>query len=202
VQSFIQNYGYWALLLLSVATSACIPIPSEVIFVFAGALCTTAVTGHAQLSLWAVIVVGSLGSLIGAQIAYEVARYAGRAIVERWGKWLLVSTRDLDTSQRFFDKYGALTVSVGRVIPFIRSFVSLPAGIAEMARVRFASLSLLGSAAWIVLLTALGYGAGSSWKHVSHGFHDAQDPVIIVVVIALAAAIFWRIRSVRRDSVK
>jgi membrane protein DedA with SNARE-associated domain len=200
VQSFIQHYGYFALIVLTIATSACIPIPSEVIFIFAGALCTTAVTGHAQFSLWAIIVVGTLASVVGSQIAYEIGRYGGRAIVDRWGKWLLLTHRDLDAAERWFDKYGSVTVLVGRVLPFVRSFVSLPAGIAEMNRVRFATLTAIGSAIWIALLSALGYAAGKNWHHVSGDFHDAELPTIAVVVVLLAVAIWHRVRSVRRQN--
>ena len=91
MQSFVQSYGYVALIVLSIVESACAPIPSEVTFGFAGALCTTAITGHAQFSLWAVILIGTAGSLVGSIIAYEVGRTAGRSIVDRWGKWILLT---------------------------------------------------------------------------------------------------------------
>ena len=91
MSSFVQSYGYWALLLLAIVESACLPIPSEVTFGFAGALCTVAVTGHAQFSMWAVIVVGTVGSVIGSVIAYEVGRTAGRTIVDRWGRFMLLT---------------------------------------------------------------------------------------------------------------
>ena len=200
VQSFIQNYGYFALIVLTIATSACIPIPSEIIFVFAGALCTSAVTGHVQFSLWAIIVVGTLASLVGSQIAYELGRYAGRPIVDRWGKWILLTHRDLDSAERWFEKYGSATVLVGRVLPFVRSFVSVPAGIAEMNRARFAILTAIGSAIWIALLSGLGYAAGKNWHRVNGDFHDAELPTIAVVAVLLALAIWHRVRSVRRQN--
>jgi membrane protein DedA with SNARE-associated domain len=200
MQSFIQSYGYFALILLSIAGSACIPIPSEVVFVVAGALCTTAVTGHAQFTLWAVIVVGTLGSMIGSQIAYEVGRSAGRTIVDRWGKWILLTHKDLDSSERWFAKYGSATVLIGRVLPVVRSFISVPAGIAEMKRDRFVVLTAIGSAIWVALLSALGYAAGKNWHHVSKDFHYAQTPTIIVVVVLLIFGFWHRIRSVRRQN--
>jgi len=200
VESFIERYGYLALFVLALATSACVPIPSEVVFVFAGALATTAVTGHAQFSLWAIIVVGTLGSLVGAQIAYEVGRSAGRTIVERWGKWLLLSHRDLDRSEAWFERYGDATVLVGRVLPFVRAFISVPAGIAEMKRGRFAALTAVGSAVWVALLGALGYAAGKNWHHISGDFHDAELPIIIVVVALLVLGFWHRLRTVRRHN--
>lgn len=202
MQTFVQNYGYFALIVLSIATSACIPIPSEITYVVAGALCTTAVTGHAQFTLWAVILVCSLGSLIGSQIAYEVGRGAGRTVVERWGKWLLLGPRDLDSSERWFKRYGSATVLFGRLVPFVRSFVSLPAGMAEMNRARFATLTLIGSAAWVSLLASLGYAAGSNWHRVSGDFKDAEWPTIIIVVVVLIAGFLHRFRSVRRQNAR
>jgi membrane protein DedA with SNARE-associated domain len=200
MQSFVQNYGYFALIVLSIVSSACIPIPSEVTFVVAGALCTAAVTGHVQFALWAVILIGTVGSLIGSVVAYEVARSAGRTIVERWGKWILMTHKDLDGAERWFEKYGSATVLIGRVLPVVRSFISVPAGIAEMNRARFAVLTVIGSAIWVSLLSALGYAAGSNWKHVSKDFHDAQGPILIVIVLLIAFALWHRIRSVRRQN--
>ena len=200
MQSFVQNYGYFALIVLSIVSSACIPIPSEVTFVVAGALCTAAVTGHVQFSLWAVILIGTVGSLIGSVVAYEVARSAGRTIVERWGKWILMTHKDLDGAERWFEKYGSATVLIGRVLPVVRSFISVPAGVAEMNRARFAVLTVIGSAIWVSLLSSLGYAAGSNWKHVSKDFHDAQGPILIVIVLLIAFALWHRIRSVRRQN--
>lgn len=202
MQSFITHYGYFALFVLSVLSSACIPIPSEVAYGFAGALCTSAITGHVRFSLWAVIVVGTLGSLVGAVVAYEVGRSAGRTIVDRWGKWLLLSHRDLDRAEGWFEHYGSASVLIGRVIPIVRSFISVPAGMAEMNRARFAVLTTIGSAVWVALLAGLGYAAGSNWKHVSGDFHASEYPIIAMVVLALAFGLWHRWRSVRREDAR
>jgi membrane protein DedA with SNARE-associated domain len=199
MQTFIQHYGYFALIVLSIATSACIPIPSEVTYVVAGALCTTAVAGHVQFTLWGVILACSLSSLIGSQIAYEVGRSAGRTVIERWGKWFLLGPDDLDKSERWFEHYGSAIVLFGRLLPFVRSFISLPAGMAEMNRARFGTLTLIGSAAWVALLSSLGYVAGRNWHRVSGDFHDAEWPTIIVVALVLLAGFVHRFRSVRRQ---
>jgi membrane protein DedA with SNARE-associated domain len=199
MQSFVQNYGYFALLLLSISESACVPIPSEVTFGFAGALCTTAITGHAQFSIWAVILIGTLGSLVGSVISYEVGRSLGRTIVDRWGKWILLTHKDLDSAERWFDKYGAASVLIGRVIPVVRTVISVPAGLAEMRRGPFVALTLLGSAVWVSLLTGLGYAAGSNWQHVSHDFHLAQWPIVAVLVVLLAWGLWHRIRTMRGE---
>ncbi len=200
MQSFIQHYGYFALFALSVLSSACIPIPSEVAYGFAGALCTAAVTGHVRFTLWGVILIGTIGSLVGAIIAYEVGRSAGRTIVDRWGKWILLTHKDLDSAERWFEKYGSISVLVSRILPVVRSFISVPAGMAEMSRIRFAVLTSIGSAAWVALLAGLGYAAGSNWKHVSGDFHAVEYPIIAVVVLAIGLGLWYRIRAVRRQS--
>ena len=200
MQSFVQSYGYFALIVLSIAESACAPIPSEVTFGFAGALCTTAITGDAQFSLWAVILIGTVGSLVGSIIAYEVGRSAGRTIVDRWGKWILLTHKDLDAAERWFAKYGSISVLIGRVLPVVRSAISVPAGIAEMARVRFMVLTVIGSAVWVSLLASLGYAAGSNWRHVSKDFHAVQTPTIIVIVLLLIFGFWHRVRTVRRHN--
>ena len=200
MQSFVQSYGYFALIVLSIAESACAPIPSEVTYGFAGALCTAALTGHAQFTIWAVILIGTLGSLVGSVIAYEVGRTAGRTIVDRWGKWILLTHKDLDAAERWFAKYGALSVLIGRVLPVVRSAISVPAGIAEMKRGPFVILTLIGSAAWVTLLTLLGYAAGANWSHVSRDFHAAQMPIIIIIVVVLAVGFWHRLRTVRRHN--
>ncbi|MDE3044546.1 MAG: DedA family protein [Acidobacteriota bacterium] len=198
MQSFVQNYGYFALIVLSIVESAMAPIPSEVTFGFAGALCTSAILGHPQFSVWAVIVIGTLGSLVGSVIAFEIGRTLGRTIVDRWGKWILLTHGDLDAAERWFAKYGAISVLIGRVLPVVRSAISVPAGIAEMKRGPFIVLTTIGSLAWVSLLTGLGYAAGSNWPRVSHDFHVLQTPTIIVLVVLIAAFFWHRVRAVRR----
>ena len=200
MQSFVQNYGYFALIVLAIVESAMAPIPSEVTFGFAGAFCTVAVGGSSHFSVWAVILIGTVGSLIGSIIAYEIGRTAGRTIVDRWGKWILLTHKDLDAAERWFAKYGAISVLVGRVLPVVRSAISVPAGIAEMKRGPFMILTTIGSFVWVSLLTGLGYAAGTNWQRVSNDFHKAQTPVIIILVILLAWGFWHRLKTVRRHN--
>ena len=201
MQSFIQNYGYFALILLSILESALVPVPSEVTFGFAGAFCTVAVGGASHFSVWWVILIGTVGSLVGSVIAYELGRTLGRTIVDRWGKWILLTHKDLDAAERWFDKYGSISILIGRVLPVVRTVISVPAGVAEMKRGRFMVLTTLGSLIWVSLLTGLGYAAGSNWQRVSNDFHKAQTPVIIVIMLLLAWALWARIRAVRGQHV-
>ncbi len=200
VQSFVTNYGYAAIFILAMAESMCIPVPSEVIFIFGGASCTAAVAHLHPLGLGWVILIGVLGELTGAIVAYTVGRTLGRTIVDRWGKWLLLTHHDLDKGEEWFKKYGPYSIVVGRVIPIIRSVISVPAGLAEMGRVQFVALTAIGSAIWVAVLSVLGYGAGQNWEKYNKFFHTVQYPVIAVVVIVLAFGFWHRWRSVKKHS--
>ena len=197
MQNFIQQHGYLALFFLAILESMCVPIPSEVTFAFGGAMCTTAIAGAHPLSVPVVIALGALGSLVGSVIAYEVGRYAGRPLVDKYGKYVLLTHKDLDASERWFAKWGDLSVFFGRVIPVVRTVISLPAGLAKMRRLHFAVLTTLGAAVWVGVLTGVGYTLGKNWDHVSHVFKVAQYPVIAVIVV-LATLGFWhRVKAVR-----
>jgi membrane protein DedA with SNARE-associated domain len=198
MQQFVQHYGYAALFLLALLESACVPIPSEVTFGFAGALCTAAVATGKPLNLGLVIVIGVLGEVTGSIISYVVGRTLGRTIVDRWGKWILLSHRDLDSAERWFDKYGWFSVLIGRLIPVVRSVISVAAGVAEMSVAPFIALTALGSAVWISVLAGLGYSAGSNWKHVERYFHSGQYPVIAIIVIVVVYGFVHRWRAVHR----
>lgn len=198
--SFVQHYGYVAVFVLAMAESACIPVPSEIIFPLAGALCTTAVATGSPLNVVAVIVLGVVGELVGATIAYVVGRTAGRAIVDRWGKWLLLSHRDLDRAETWFHRYGGRSIVAARIIPVVRSLVSLPAGVAEMPVGTFLALTALGSAVWVSVLTGFGYAAGSNWHRVEHAVHYAEYPAVALVVLLIAGAYLHRWRSIRHET--
>ena len=201
MQSFVQHYGYWGLFLASVLSSACIPVPSEIFYGFAGALCTTALAAHARFSMVSVIVVGTVGSLVGAVIAYEVGRSAGRTIVDRWGKWILLTHKDLDAGERWFARYGSASVLVGPGHPG-RAQLHLGARGDGRDEPRRASRSSPPSARrrGSRCSPGLGYAAGSNWKHVSHDFHVAQYPIIALIVVALAWGLWHRVRTVRRHN--
>jgi membrane protein DedA with SNARE-associated domain len=200
VQSFVTNYGYFAIFVLAMMESMCIPVPSEVIFIFGGASCTAAVAHLHPLGLGWVIAIGVLGELLGAIVAYTVGRTLGRTIVDRWGKWLLLTHHDLDRGEEWFKKYGPYSIVIGRVIPIVRSVISVPAGLAEMGRVRFLALTALGSAIWVAVLTTLGYKAGQNWDKYNKFFHTVQYPVIAIVVLALGFGFWHRWNSVKKHS--
>ena len=200
MQSFVTNYGYAAIFILAMLESMCIPVPSEIIFIFGGASCTVAVAHLHPLGLGWVIVIGVLGELTGAIIAYTVGRTLGRTIVDRWGKWILLTHKDLDKAEAWFAKYGPYSIVVGRVIPIIRSVISVPAGLAEMNPVRFVALTAVGSAIWVSVLSALGYAAGQNWQKYNKFFHTVQYPVIAIAVLVLAFGFWHRWQSVKKQN--
>jgi membrane protein DedA with SNARE-associated domain len=206
VQNFIQTHlsssGYPALFVLAFLGAMCIPIPSELTFGFAGALCSTAfLTGSNaadhQLQLWAVIVVGTLGTVCGASVAYAAGRYGGRAFVDRYGKYVLLSHEDLDRAERLFTRWGDGLVAVGQMIPLLRAFVGFLAGVAKVRWVAFLVLTTLGAAAWVSLISTIGYEAAGSWHQVLKWFGAAGYVIAALVVIVLVVAFVHRWRRYR-----
>jgi membrane protein DedA with SNARE-associated domain len=194
VANFIHHWGYLAVFLLTVAEAACIPIPSEVTVGYAG---YQASTGRLDLAL--VIVLGTVGETVGAYIAYTVGRTGGRALIERFGRFVLLSSSDLDRAERWFERRGEWSVGVGRVVPILRTFIALPAGVAEMPLLPFGLLTAGGSLVWIGSLAGTGYLLGSKWNKLTHGFTTAGYVVVAVVVVAIGAFLVHRWRLVRRE---
>lgn len=203
LNTFIANAGYVAIFILAMAESACIPIPSEMTFGLAGALCSSAAVhlGMAQgehLSLALVIILGVLGSLVGSLIAYVVGRTAGRSIVDRWGKWILLTHDDLDKAEAWFEGKGHWSVLVGRVIPVVRTFISFPAGVAEMNVRTFTWMTTIGVTVWVGVLSIIGYEVGGQYEKYMKGFSWAGYLVAAVVVVLGAIALRHRIQQVKK----
>jgi membrane protein DedA with SNARE-associated domain len=194
MEGFLTHAGYGALIALCLVEACCIPIPSEITFGFAGVL---AFQGH--LSLPAVIVVGSLAELGGSYIAYAIGRLGGRPLVEKLGRYVLITRADIDRAERFFAGRGALAVPLGRALPVVRAFISIVAGFSEMPAIRFGLLSFLGTVVYASALAAIGYGVGSAWQSVAHGFAVAGYVLAALVVIAVVAFIAYRLREVRKE---
>ena len=195
MQSFLVHHGYAALILFAFLEAACIPIPSEVTFGFAGVL---AYQGHLNLAL--VIILGTLAELAGSYLSYAAGRIGGRPLVEKLGRYVLVTRRDIDRAERFATGKGAWAVPVGRALPFVRTFMSLVAGIIEIPPVRFGLLSLLGTAVYSAAIASIGYGVASAWTSIYHGLSIASYVIVVVVVLAIAAFIVHRLREVRKEA--
>lgn len=190
IVSEISRYGYAAIFILMVLESACIPIPSEAIMLFGGSLAAgvTVAGVMTHLNIVEVALIGALGNLLGSLIAYAAGRTGGRAIVERYGKFVLIRHHDIDKAEAFFERRGDIAVFVGRLLPVIRTFISFPAGIAEMTILKFSILTLLGSLPWTFALAYLGKALAGNWQSVS----KAATPVSVVIALILAVlAIRW-----------
>jgi membrane protein DedA with SNARE-associated domain len=189
----IGNHGFPAVLGLMTLESACIPVPSEVIQLFAGYL----VSLH-RMSLFAAVSAGVLGNLIGSWIAWSVGYYGGRPFIERWGRYIHVTPARLERSERWFDQHGELAVLIGRCVPVIRTFISLPAGVARMPFWRFSLFTLIGCVPWVLGLTLLGVQVGPSWERWRHRLEYLDYIVVAAIVIGIAYLV---IRARRRRGV-
>ena len=185
----ISGGGYLGILLLMAIESACIPLPSEIIMPFSGYLVST---GRFDLVLVATF--GALGCNLGSAAAYAVGYFGGRKLVERWGRYVLLTRHDLDLVDRFFARFGGVTVFVSRLLPVVRTFIALPAGIARMNQLRFHLYTFVGSWPWCYALAYIGYRLGEKWdsdprlKQIFHQFHA----VIVALFILALAWYVWR----------
>ena len=185
----ISKTGYLGVLLLMTIESACIPLPSEVIMPFAGYL---VYTGRFNL-FWAATA-GAIGCNLGSVIAYEIGCYGGRPLVERYGSYVFLGRHELDMADRFFQRFGSMAVFVGRLLPVIRTFIALPAGIARMPRLRFHIYTFAGSWPWCFALAWIGMKLGEQWDkdpRLKQWFHRLDA----VIVVLLVAGIVWFVWS-------
>jgi membrane protein DedA with SNARE-associated domain len=195
MESFLTSAGYAALILFGFLEAACIPISSEITFGFAGVL---AYQGHLNLAL--VIIIGSLAELAGSYTSYWVGRLGGKPLVHRLGRYVLVTESDIDRAERFLTGRGAWAVPVGRMLPFIRAFTSIVAGLVRIPAARFGVLSLIGTVIYAAALSSIGYGLGSAWKSVSHGLTLVGYVLFALLVIAIVGFVVYRWRQFRREA--
>ncbi len=195
MESFLSQWGLAAVFLFGFLEACCIPIPSEITFGFAGVL-----AGEGRLNIVAVIIVGTLAELIGSFVSYTVGRVAERPLVSRFGRYLLITERDIDRAERFLAGRGVWAVPVGRALPVVRTFISIVAGFTKMPALLFGVLSLIGTAVWVTVISLLGYSLSSTWQSISHGIAVAGYLIAAVVVLAIVALILHRLREVRRET--
>lgn len=181
---FIASTGYVGVLILMAIQSACIPLPSEIIMPVAGYA-----LAHGQLQLILLATIGSIGANLGSIPAYWVGARGGRPMIEHYGKYILLSGHDLDRADRFFAKYGSIAVLIGRLLPIVRTFIALPAGIAKMNQVRFHIYTFIGSWPWCYALAYIGMKLGSTFnsdprfKEFFNRFHHVVEIVIVVGIV-------------------
>lgn len=195
MESFLTHAGYIGLVIFGFVEACCIPISSEITFGFAGVL---AYQGHLNLIL--VIVIGSLAELAGAYVSYGVGRVGGRPLVERFGKYVLITHKDIDRAERFFAGRGSWAVLVGRMLPVIRAFTSIVAGLVEVPVVTFGVLCLIGTVLWATAFSLIGYELGSAWHSISKDVSIGGYVIVALVVIVVVGLIAYRLREVRREA--
>jgi len=179
----ISKTGYLGVLLLMAIESACIPLPSEIIMPFAGYL---VYTGRFSL-LWAATA-GAIGCNVGSVIAYEIGCYGGRPLVERYGSHIFLGRHELELAERFFKRFGGAAVFIGRLLPVIRTFIALPAGIARMPRLRFHIYTFAGSWPWCYGLAWIGMKLGEQWDkdpRLKQWFHRLDAVIILLLVVGI-----------------
>lgn len=188
----ISSTGYFGVFFLMVLESACIPIPSEIIMPFAGFL-----VWQGQFLLWKVVLWGAIGNLIGSIIAYAVGFYGGRPLIEKYGKYIFISSRDLELADKWFSRHGQKAVFFSRLLPAIRTFISLPAGIARMNFKKFCFYTFLGALPWSYFLAYAGLVMGENWQDLKIYFEKFDYIIVTVIVIGI---IWWIWRHIRHSS--
>jgi len=186
ILAVISAGGYLGIVLLMAIESACVPLPSEIIMPFSGYL-----VGQGRFTLWGVAVAGAVGCNAGSAVAYYVGARGGRPWLERYGRYVLITRRDLEWADRWFARYGEATIFFARLLPVIRTFIALPAGIARMSLWRFHLYTFLGSLPWCWALAWLGWKFGEQWQETIHPWFEKFDIAIGAVLLAAVAWFVW-----------
>ena len=192
VTDWIANHGLLAVFLL-MAIDAVLPAGGELVMLFAGALAAGAISGHSGPSLVAAIAAGTVGYLAGSLAGWAIGRAGGRAFIERYGRLLHIGPDRFARAERWFERYGSAFVLFGRLVPLVRSFVSIPAGVLEFPLGRYTALTAIASLVWCVAFGIAGHALGSNWDTVHHAFRYA-DYAAVAALVALVAALLVRRR--------
>ena len=189
MERWVIDYGYIAIFVLMLLESACIPFPSEVTMLVGGWY-----AAEGKLHLFWVVVAGVLGNLVGSWSAYAIGRKTGRAFLDRYGKYVLIRSHDIDRAEIWWEKRGEAATFISRLLPVIRTFISLPAGIAKMPFGKFSIYTFLGVVPWTFGLAYLGVIVGHNWERVNSYF---ELPALIIggIVVIVAAAWYFRRRK-------
>ena len=201
MQSFLQTHAIYAIVLFGVLEAMCIPISSELTFLLGGAIASGAVlTTHQHPSLALVIILGTIAEMVGSSIAYGVGRAGGHPLVRRWGKYVLVTEADVARAERFLVGRGVWAVPVARMLPFVRAFAALVAGVVDVPPLRFTVLNLIGTFIYVTVLSSIGYSLGGQWGKINHDLTDATYILVVVVVLAIIGFVLYRLREFRREA--
>jgi membrane protein DedA with SNARE-associated domain len=191
---FVRDAGLPGIFALMALSSACIPIPSEVVMLFAGFAVAdpSQSAAHHHMTMTGIVLVGLAGTMVGSWVAYAVGRGGRLELLERHGAKLHMGPAQIERADRFFARYGEQTVLFGRMIPLVRAFVSLPAGVARMPLGRFSVFSLIGTIPWVLALAFAGHALGSDWTSVRKGFEYVDYAILALIVVGIVYAIVQR----------
>jgi len=195
IVNFIASVGYWGIFILMAIESACTPMPSEIVMPFGGFA-----VQRGDLNFWLVVLAGTFGCLAGSLFAYGVGYYGGRPILERYGRYILITKDDIDRADRWFSQYGTSVVFFARLLPLVRAVISLPAGIAEMDLKKFIVYSFVGSIPYCLVLTYLGVIMGNNWDTIEN-YWVYVDFAMIIGIVAVIAYVGYKIFK-RNDALK
>jgi membrane protein DedA with SNARE-associated domain len=194
LEALYERFGYVGVVIAMAIESAAIPLPSELILPFAGWSVSKGLTEPLTSSpwtYWGAVIAGVVGNTVGSLASYAIGAYGGRPLVERYGKYVLISAHDLELADRWFARYGEATVFFSRMLPIVRTFISVPAGIARMPLWRFTLFSILGAIPWVMLLVWGGMQLGDHWLELKHNLRGLD--YLIAAVILLGVGLFvWR----------
>jgi membrane protein DedA with SNARE-associated domain len=194
LEALYTSFGYAGVVVAMAIESAAIPLPSELILPFAGWAVSRGLTEPltgAPWTYWGAVAAGVVGNTAGSLVAYYVGRYGGRPFLERWGRYVLISPHDLDLADRWFARWGDATVFFSRMLPIVRTFISVPAGIARMPLWRFLVFSIVGAVPWVMLLVWGGTVLGDNWLELKRRL-AGLDYAVAAALLLLVALFVWR----------
>jgi membrane protein DedA with SNARE-associated domain len=191
IMGVISSMGYGGIMLLMAIESACIPLPSEIIMPFAGFL-----VSKGTMTLWGIALAGALGCVLGSIPAYYLGMYGGRPLVEKYGKYVLISHKDLDMADRWFEKYGEIIIFIARLFPAVRTFIAFPAGVARMNMTKFIAYTFVGSLIWCWVLGYVGMKMGDNWESLKVYFHEFH---YVIAAAGIAFAIWYVSRHFKNN---
>lgn len=201
MESFLISHAIYAVIVFGVLEAMCVPISSELTFLLGGAVASGAIANtHQHPSLALVIILGTLAELVGSYISYGVGRAGGHPLVHRLGKYVLVTESDVARAERFLVGRGMWALPVARMLPFVRAFASIVAGIVDVPPLRFGILSFIGTAVYVIVLSSIGYSLGGEWNKVNHSLTQATYILVALVVVAIAAFVVLRVREFRKEA--
>ena len=201
ITNTVADYGYVAIFLLVALGSACIPIPSEIVLLFGGALASETFATEfltdpsKQVNLVAVVVVALAGGMVGSWLGFWMGYAGGRPLIDRWGRYLLFRPHEVDRAHEWFERHGEALIFFGRLVPLLRAFVSLPAGIAKMDLRKFSLFTFLGILPWTVGFTLAGYYLGEQWLLVERWFRPLA---FLAGIILMAGLVWWITKRLRQ----